>query len=142
MTDFYAMRKRTEENKGKKNVKPVVEGKVKENKRSQHKSSYSNIFLPVCESLNIPKPEIEYHFHSSRNWRFDFAWPQQKVFLEIDGGIWTTGGHNRGAQMLKTWEKENEAAILGWRCIRCQPDEVNTFQTAELLKRALGLIKT
>ena len=82
----------------------------------------------------------EYQFHSSRKWRFDWAWPLEKVALEVDGGIWIRGGHNRGAQMKLTWEKENEANIMGWKLLKCEPKDLCTVQTAMLIRRALNLI--
>lgn len=41
--------------------------------------------------------------------------------------------------MLKEWEKLNEAAALGWRVIYCQPDDLCTLATVDLIKRCLGL---
>jgi hypothetical protein len=87
----------------------------------------------------IPEPKFEYRFHPERKWRFDICWPMAGLALEVDGGIWIQGGHNRGAQMLKTWEKENEAICSGYRILRCQPKDVCTTETAKLIKRALGL---
>lgn len=107
------------------------------------------IVIAYFESQGIPKPEVEYKFHPERKWRFDFAWPdnivlrgtmiKMPVALEVDGGIWIAGGHNRGAQMLKTWEKENEAVCMRWGILRCQPKDLCTEKTASLIKRALNL---
>jgi very-short-patch-repair endonuclease len=72
-----------------------------------------------------------------RKWRFDFAWPAQKVALEVDGGIWIKGRHNQGAAMKGQWEKENEANCAGWHILKCEPKETITMQTVNLLKRAL-----
>ena len=106
------------------------------------------VVVAFFESQGIPRPELEYRFDSGRRWRFDFAWPDvsepgsisqpRHVALEVDGGIWIGGGHNRGAQMLKTWEKENEAAAMGWRILRCQPKDLCSIQTCDLIKRALN----
>lgn len=89
------------------------------------------------QEQKLPPPDTEFRFHPERKWRFDFAWPDCKVALEVDGGIWISGGHNRGAQMLKTWEKENEAACMGWRILRCEPKSVCLVSTAELIRRAI-----
>lgn len=61
----------------------------------------------------------QYRFHSDRKWAFDFAHCPTKIAVEIDGGEFMRkagirGGHNRGAQMAKDYEKRNEAAMLGW----------------------------
>ncbi|MGI0119640.1 hypothetical protein [Zooshikella sp. RANM57] len=46
--------------------------------------------------MKLPKPETEYIFHPSRCWRFDFAWPDRKLAVEVEGGGWSNGRHTRG----------------------------------------------
>lgn len=46
------------------------------------------------------------------------AWPDKKVALECEGGIWIQGRHNRGMGFLKDCEKYNTAVLMGWRVLR------------------------
>jgi hypothetical protein len=86
----------------------------------------------------IPAPAYEHRFHPTRLWRFDLAWPARLLYLEIDGGIWIKGGHNRGPQMLKDWEKRNAATVLGWRGLWCEPKGLMTATMADTIRRAIG----
>ncbi len=95
------------------------------------------LFFAALASAGLSEPLREHMFHATRKWRFDYAWPQYLIALEVDGGIWVNGGHNRGAQMLKTWEKENEAVCMGWRILRCQPKDLTAAATINSLKRVL-----
>lgn len=65
----------------------------------------------------------EHRFAPPRRWRFDFAWPEYKVAVEIDGGQWKTGGgrHNRDSDR----EKMNAAAALWWCVLRFSVAEMN-----------------
>lgn len=94
-------------------------------------------------SEGLPRPELEYRFHTERKWRFDFAWPEacglNGLALEVQGGIWIQGGHNRGAGLRKEHEKRNEAAALGWRILYVEPKDLCLVTTVELIKRCLGL---
>ena len=36
-------------------------------------------------SKHIPPPQREYRFHPERKWRFDFAWPERRFAVEIEG---------------------------------------------------------
>lgn len=56
----------------------------------------------------------EYKFHPTRKWRFDFAWPSQRLALEIDG----RGRHQTVVGVRADCEKNNEAIRLGWRVLR------------------------
>lgn len=60
----------------------------------------------------------EYKFHATRKWRFDFADPENKVAVEIDGGVFAGGRHTRGVGFRADCEKINAAAVLGWRVLR------------------------
>ncbi len=84
-------------------------------------------------------PVAEHRFHPERKWRFDFCFPESKLALEVEGGIWTAGGgrHNRPAGFLKDIEKYNTAAMLGWRILRTTPSELCMQETVDTIKTAL-----
>jgi very-short-patch-repair endonuclease len=88
------------------------------------------------QSEKIPF-EQEYRFHDSRRWRADFAFPQRKLLVEVDGAIWTGGRHTRGAGWEKDAEKLNAAAILGYRVLRFSPGMVRRGEAIETIKRCL-----
>lgn len=67
----------------------------------------------------------EHPFCSRRKWRFDFALPDQKVAIEIDGGAWVAGRHNRPVGFERDIEKLNAAAFHGWTVFRATPKGLN-----------------
>jgi len=80
----------------------------------------------------------EYRFHPKRLWRFDFAWPEWKIYLEIEGGVYTKGRHLRPKGFLSDMEKYNAATILGWRMLRATPKDLRTGKAAALVRRAMS----
>jgi len=66
----------------------------------------------------------EYHFHPTRQWRFDFAFPEHMLAVEVDGNIWNQGRHTRGKGWEQDAEKLSEAAILGWYVMRFSTGQV------------------
>ena len=90
-----------------------------------------------CLAANLPTPQAEYRFHPKRKWRFDFCWPDHKVALEQEGGVWVRGRHSRGTGMVKDMEKYNEATALGWRVIRCTPQQVQDGTAFQWVSRVL-----
>jgi hypothetical protein len=99
----------------------------------------AEVFLRALEVRGLPRPEREWKFEAKRRWRFDYAWPERMVALEVEGGVWTGGRHTRGAGFLKDLEKYNRAAVLGWRLLRVTPDKLVSFGTFEMLREILGL---
>lgn len=95
-------------------------------------------FATLCRDAGIPAPDPEHRFHPVRRWRFDFAWPDERVALEVEGGIWTRGRHVRGKGALNDMEKYSEAAARGWRILRVTPDHLLRDDTLDLVRRALA----
>ncbi len=103
----------------------------------KRKVQETDLFPVLCVSEGLPKPTKEHRFHDSRKWRFDYAWIEDRVALEVEGGIWTKGRHTRGAGYLKDMEKYSEAAVLGWRVLRVTPATLTQPETFDLLRRAI-----
>lgn len=100
------------------------------------------IFAQLCRDHGLPEPVQEYRFHPVRRWRFDYAWPDLLVALEVEGGVWTGGRHTRGSGFKGDMEKYNTATVLGWRVLRCVPSDVCTMETVEMITEAASDGKT
>jgi very-short-patch-repair endonuclease len=72
-----------------------------------------------------------------RRWRFDFAWPDRKVALEVEGGVWISGRHTRAAGYINDTEKYNEAVLLGWRVLRVTRPHIDSGQALQWVVIAL-----
>ena len=83
-------------------------------------------------------PEREHRFAPGRRWRFDFAWPKERVAVEVEGGVWTRGRHTRGSGFVGDLEKYNAAALLGWIVIRVTGNMVRSGEAVRLAREALA----
>jgi len=67
----------------------------------------------------------EYRFDKKRRWRVDYAVLVNNKFtiaIEIEGGVWLYGRHNRAAGFLRDMEKYNALAKQGVVLLRYTPD--------------------
>jgi hypothetical protein len=85
----------------------------------------------------MAQPDTEYRFHDTRQWRFDFAWPDYCLAVEVEGGQWINGRHQRGKGFEDDCEKYNEAALDGWMVFRFTGDMVKDGRALEMLLRCL-----
>ena len=71
-------------------------------------------------------PQLLFAREHNREWRLDFALPEIKLGLEVDGGIWQKGGgyHSHPTGIIANMEKKNAAALLGWRVLCFTPEQV------------------
>lgn len=81
--------------------------------------------------------EREFRFHPLRRWRFDYAWPASLVALEIEGGQFVKGRHQRPTGFEKDCEKYNAASILGWTVIRATTTMVRDGRALQAIEEAL-----
>ena len=72
----------------------------------------------------LPEPVREHRFHAVRKWRFDFAWPDQMLAVELEGMAYGGGRHQRRVGFTKDAEKYREAVKAGWRVLRYTSDEL------------------
>jgi len=96
---------------------------------SKLEEGFANLWRVHCAGL--PQPVREHRFHATRRWRFDFAWPSQKVAVEMEG--LGGGRHQRRAGFINDTEKYNAAIMCGWRVLR--------FTGDDLRKRPLQMIE-
>jgi hypothetical protein len=88
--------------------------------KRENKAELSFQLKALSQRFRVPC-ETEFRFHPVRRWRFDGAFPSVKIAVEIDGGVWSYGRHNRGSGYLKDMEKLNHAARLGWAVYHFTP---------------------
>lgn len=87
----------------------------------------------------------EYRFHPERKWRADFAIPVlstdsepvMNLLVEVDGGTWINGKHNRAGSIQKEYERSAAAAIMGYRMIRCTTSQVEDGTCIDWIKQAV-----
>ena len=101
-------------------------------------SDAHDAFQKNCIREKLPVPIKEFKFCPTRRWRLDYAWPKHRVALEVEGGIWTRGRHTRGSGFARDMEKYNELACIGWRLLRCTPNDLSCEELIEAVRRVLA----
>ena len=91
--------------------------------------------LRACK---LPQPLREFRFAPPRKFRFDFAWPAQKVACEVQGAVWAGGRHTRGGGAEADAEKLSLAAVAGWRVILVTGRHIENGSALTWIEAALG----
>lgn len=91
-------------------------------------------------AVGLPEPVREYRFHPPRRWRFDFAWPDRMLALEVEGATWARGRHTRGSGFALDCSKYNQAVLDGWRVLRVTGEMVGSGEALGLVERAVGAV--
>lgn len=101
-------------------------------------SKLEQTFAFQLAAVGLDRVDSEYRFHPTRRWRFDFAWPDQKVAVEIQGGIYRgKGGHTNVEGFIRDCDKYNEAQRLGWRVFKFTERHVRTGSAIKFIQGIL-----
>ena len=92
----------------------------------------------LAQLVGFPDPATELLFHPKRKWRFDYAWEEQKLALEVHGGIHSGGRHTRGRGFVEDRAKMNEATLLGWTVLEVTPEHIKSGQLRAWLLAAFN----
>lgn len=79
----------------------------------------------------------QFQFCPPRKWRFDFAIRNSNLAIEVEGGTWVNGGHNRGKGYEENCRKYNKAVEYGWRVLRFTTDMVMSLEAINTIVEVL-----
>ena len=92
-------------------------------------------FAYQIKAVGIPTPIREFKFHPDRKWRFDFYW-ETGWAVEINGGGWQGGGHNRNPiKLWENYEKYNAAMEMGIRVLLYTGTQVDNGIAVQQVQR-------
>lgn len=121
--------------------------------------------LSLIIASGLPEPVREHKFHPKRRWRADFAWPGEKIIVEVEGGIYGSrvkchkcqslvmqrtnagkfvpvfsgGRHNSAAGFEADAEKYNTAQVMGWIVIRVTRKMIINGSALDFIRCALEI---
>jgi len=107
--------------------------------KSDLEQSFDTYWLILAPDYDVPACEVR--FHPKRKWRFDRAWVELKVAVEIDGGTFSGGRHVRGMGYHHQIEKMNQAQLDSWIVLRFDTKHIHDdpHSMVELIKSVLDV---
>jgi very-short-patch-repair endonuclease len=82
------------------------------------KSSLEKEFALIAKAFKLPPYVAEFRFHEVRKFRFDCSYIDEKVAIELEGGVFRRGRHTSGAGYTADCTKYNLATQCGWLVLR------------------------
>lgn len=81
----------------------------------------------------------EYVYAPPRRLRADFAWPAQRLLVEVQGGIYLRrSGHSGGTGITRDIDRGNAATLAGWRVLRFGPPHIRSGEALTVIRAALA----
>ena len=90
-------------------------------------------------STILVNPAREYKAIEGRRFRWDFAIPERRVLIEIQGSTWVANtGHTSGRGVRRDCEKLNLATEAGWRVLHFTGDMVRDGEALATVERIIN----
>lgn len=111
-------------------------------------SELEEIFSRQIIGQGMPEPERELIFmpdadkENYRLWRFDFAWPEILLAVEVNGAVYARGRHARGAGLENDYRKLGEAACLGWTVYQCSGKMVKSGEAIKMVSKLMDYLRS
>ena len=97
-------------------------------------SELETVFENHLHVHGLPPAVREFPFALPRKFRFDFAWLEERIAVEIEGGTRRNGRHNRHDGFSRDCEKYNLAARDGWKVFRFTGEMVQDGEAVNFVK--------
>lgn len=109
-----------------------------------------------CRYAELPVPIAEYRFAKDldivtlaalgqvkpRQWAIDWAFLDQRLAVEVEGGYAIGGRHTTAKGFLGDLEKYAVLTCLGWRLLRVTPRQIRSGEALTWIRRALVPLPT
>lgn len=105
-------------------------------------------FLFWCKAMKLPVPARNFRFMRGRKFEIDFAWPELRIGIEIQGGVWSPGGgaHSRPANIIRDMVKHNLLLDRGWKVWHFTPSEVQSGAAIQrldpIVRESMALVRS
>jgi hypothetical protein len=96
-------------------------------------------FFDLFIEHGLPPPETQVRPHPTIQWRFDFAWPNKMLAIEVQG---YGRGHTSYVSMLKDYAKHNYSVSEGWTLLYLMSENLQptlVHHTILLLRKMLNV---
>lgn len=108
------------------------------------KDKWEKMFALHVRAFKLPHPQIQFRFYPGRKFQSDFAWPNLKILVELEGGIWRrnehgnfAGAHSFPGNILRDIEKQSLAASLGYLVFRFTGDDIKSLKAIKMIQEAI-----
>jgi very-short-patch-repair endonuclease len=106
------------------------------------KSEYELELLSQIRLVGLPEPTREFKAIQGRRFKWDFAYPDKKILIEVQGDIWAgrrgeQSGHTSGTGLTRDYEKNNLAILNGWKVLYFSGEMVMSGYAVRVIEEVL-----
>lgn len=113
---------------GAQKIEAIAEQPKRKGRGKSGPSELELMFAKQLSVLDLPPPQREHRFMDKRDFRLDYAWPDRKIAVEVQGMV-----HRIRSRFLSDVEKLAMAQIYGWRVLLVAGQDVRSGRAVSWL---------
>ena len=123
----------------KKRSQTIKTGWTDDSRNIKNKEKYQDEFIRLVKIELGLEVWPEFYFSTERLYRLDYAIPDIKIGIEVNGGVWAKGnsGHSSGTGIMRDYEKSNLAQSLGWKILSVVPSQMESLEIILLIENVI-----
>jgi len=103
-------------------------------------SDLEDEFQLQLSTTPLPVAVREFRPLPPRRWKIDFAFPEQMIAVEVEGGTFSGGRHTRPMGFERDCDKYNSLTIAGWKLIRVTGSMVRNGEALQYVERMFAAL--
>lgn len=111
---------------------------ARETTRAKRERLESALALALRASYLCGGMVRQYRAISDRRYAWDFAWPDKRLLVEVQGGLWVRGAHSRPLGIQRDMDKLNIATLAGWRVLQVSAADIKSGAAVQCIGQALA----
>ena len=73
----------------------------------------------------------------NRKFRYDFYFPEHRLCVEVQGGVWSNGAHSRPTGIKRDYEKSNLCTQYGFKLLQFDVKAVKSGEALQVTEQIL-----
>ena len=113
--------------------------------REAENERWEKTLAQILRGARLIHFETQYKAIPGREYRFDFAFVNARLLVEVNGGLWTKDsegrakGHAHPTAIIRDYEKTNLATLWHWQVLTFAPEHIESGQALIQILQALGI---
>jgi hypothetical protein len=104
------------------------------------KSQLEDTLAFQMKAARLPTPIRQFFAIPGRKLAFDFGFPDWRLLVEVQGGVWTKGKHGRGSGIIGDQNKLNLAVLNGYFTLQFSVNHIDDGSALQTIQRAFRVL--
>ena len=101
-------------------------------------SQLEDLFAMQLDAAGLGGYVREAQIIPNRKFRYDFYFPEHRLCVEVQGGVWSNGAHSRPTGIKRDYEKSNLCTQYGFKLLQFDVKAVKSGEALDVTEQLIN----